>query len=150
MNEVLVEFVVMVGSELMDETALPVPLPPIGSEAGIDGALRICVNGDEFLGPRHWDRVDVVARNLRSALDDALGGKTAAAAFPDTRLELEITPADDGQVTLCLEGVSVCVPAKSLDEALDACVQRLLALQPPLFRTEALQALERRMRSAPR
>ena len=143
MRNVEVEFVLKVGSEFLTESALPNPLPPTGTSAGIDGALCIRVDDEEFLGTRHWDCLDIVTHHVRSALDRALAGEEAEAAFPDTRLILTITPEAEGSVTLSLEGVSVNASAAALDRALDACIQRFLALGPALHRTEALEALER-------
>jgi hypothetical protein len=145
MKEVRIEFVLMVGSELVAEASLPDPLPTLGSEAGIDGALRVNIDGHDFLGPRHWDRLDIVLRNLRDALDEALAGDVSSATFPDTRLELKVSPADNSHVTLWLEGNSVDVPALALDKELNECARRLLALQSSFCHTEALKALEERI-----
>ena len=144
MNDVEVQFVLKVGSDFLAESALPAPLPPTGTSAGIDGALCIHVNDNEVLGTRHWDRLDIVAHNVRGALDAALAGETADATFPDTRLTLTIAPAGDGLVSLSLEGIAMTAPATALDRALDACIRRLLALGPALHRTEALESLETR------
>jgi len=143
-EEIQVGFALMIGSDLLREESLPSPLPTVGTEAGIDGALILSIHGEERINERYWDRLDALILHLIDALDEVRDGKESIAHFPDTRLELKMSPHGES-VQLELEYVEFGAPLEAFYQEVMGCAQRLVQLEANLAKTEALGALKTRL-----
>jgi hypothetical protein len=143
-QDILVSFALMIGSDLVRETDLPSPLAPLGTETGIDGALILSIHGNERINERYWDRLDTLFLHLLDALEEVRQGRTSIAHFPDTRLELKLSPHGD-IIRLELEYVEFDAPLEPLYQAVTQCAQRLVNLGDGLAKTEALLTLKSRL-----
>ena len=143
-QEIQVSFALMIGSDLVRETDLPSPLAPQGTDAGIDGALILSIDGNERINERYWDRLDALFLHLLDSLDEVREGQSSIAHFPDTRLELKLRPQDD-LIRMELEYIEFDAPLESFCQAVTQCAQRLVNLGDGLVKTEALLALKSRL-----
>jgi hypothetical protein len=143
-SEIQVQFALMIGSDLIRESALPSALPTVGTSDGIDGALIVNLDGKEWINERYWDRLDGLLNHLLDALEEALEGRESIALFPDTRVELGITPKGD-RVHMTLENIPFEAPLQPFYQEIVGCARRFLELGTGLSKTDARQALEDRL-----
>jgi hypothetical protein len=145
-SEVIVNFALKIGSELVREEDLPEPseLDVLASEDGIYGALVVEIDGEEIVRETHWDRIDAVLEHLIEAIDEAEEGNEGVAEFPDTRLELVIREGEE-EAEVEFDDTVVQVNLDDLRGAVLDCIERLVELAEE--RGERLSSHLRRLRA---
>ena len=125
-----VTFSLVLGSSIVPEDKLPTPLALDAEREGVDGALVLQVGEETLLDERYWDRLDECLVGLLQGLVAVQEEQHATVVFPDTRLEIEMTPLPQGHVKLIIEHREFTIPIAPVMQGLRQCSRRLLGHLP--------------------
>lgn len=142
-EEVLASFSLLIGSKIIHERDLPDPLPTsIGSAGAIDGALLLQTGETFLLDERYWDRLDESLCELLDGLRQSRNGEEVEVEFPDTRLQITLTPNASGPDTVGIEYREIEADLASIEKAVQKCASRFLEATASLTQTKYQNRLQ--------